>query len=296
VRAHASYMDVGINNRRDRLTVNKAIMRGQLVVNIPVMIIMFGTGYVLYQLSSSHLVHKLVFLPGSFVLAPLIAWVYWSFAITKWRIWALTNVEDHFELKQDAITGGLIWEDGSFFERTEIRSAKEKKIIYELEKRYNSKKEKQRFKDDLTIPDISKISYSKINLKISIILMSFCLTIGIYLLLGDNSLIYGVVLTTIGIIFGIKDFKKLTNDSTPLILANSGLTIGDHEYIWDGISEEKTSMEGFGKNRDSYLIFWADGEFIKTNIDDYDTTLAELRKLLKIHRGRFDKKINSNNT
>lgn len=125
------------------MTPQKAIMRGQLVVNVPVMIVMFAVAVGLYQLSSNKLIHPLVFLPGTILISPLVAWVYWSFSITYWRIWAFSNVDDPLELKRMAVDGGLIWKDGSFFERTEIRTTKQKALIFELEKRIREKSTKK---------------------------------------------------------------------------------------------------------------------------------------------------------
>ena len=275
------------------VTVNKAIIRGQLLVNAPVLLIMMGLIGASMYLATSNII-PWYFVPGSILIGPGIAWIYWGFAITKWRIWALTNVEDHFELKQSAIEGGLIWEDGSFFERTEIRTPKERKLIHELEQRYRSKKEKQKFKDDLTIPDVTEIQYSKVDLVSGIILMSVCCAVGAYLLLWSDNWVYGLALTVIGLVFSIKGFMKIKTGTSPLVLGNFGIRIKGNQYGWEQISGEKTAMEGFGKHRNSYLIFWVGPELVKTNIDDCNTTLADLRNKLKIYRGRYQKRITAN--
>jgi F0F1-type ATP synthase assembly protein I len=274
------------------ITVNKAINRGQLLVNIPVFIIMMGlTGGLMY-LATSKIIPS-YFAPGGILIGPGVAWIYWSFAITKWRIWALSNVEDHFELKMDAVAGGLIWEDGSFFERTEIRSSKEKKLIHELEKRYKSKIEKRKFKDDVNIPAFTEISYSKTSLTLTFVSMVGCFLVGVFFLIQTDRWGYGILLTLIGGIFAMKNFEKLRSNSMPLILNNSGITIGGSEYSWTEVIGEMTTIEGFGKHRTSYLIFWVGNDLIKTNIDEYETTLADLRNKLKIYRGRHQAKINS---
>jgi hypothetical protein len=62
-----------------------------------------------------------------------LAWLTWSFLVVRWRIWAYERVDDLDELKMRAVAAGLIWSDGHFFERTEIRSQDQRKRIRELE-------------------------------------------------------------------------------------------------------------------------------------------------------------------
>ena len=63
----------------------------------------------------------------------VLAWLWWTLAVPRWRVWAYERVGDIGELKQQAVMGGLLWPDGSFFERTEIRSPAQKRRIAELE-------------------------------------------------------------------------------------------------------------------------------------------------------------------
>jgi hypothetical protein len=56
----------------------------------------------------------------------ILCWLYWSIIVTKRRLWAFDNVRNFHELQKKAISKGLIWSDGGFFERTEVRSSDEK--------------------------------------------------------------------------------------------------------------------------------------------------------------------------
>lgn len=275
------------------MSVNKAIFRGQLLVNGPVFIIMMGLMGGLMYLATSKII-PWYFAPGSILLGPCIAWVFWSFAITKWRIWALTNVDDHTELKYSAVAGGLIWEDGSFFERTEIRTPKESKLIHELEQRYKSKKEKRKFKDDHSIPDKTAINYSKNSLILKMSFLILLAGIGVYTIVTQNHFLIGSGLILIGFFFSYKDYQKLLKKVPPLIISNQGIHLEHDQYEWHEILGEKTTLEGLGKNRTSYLVFWVDNELEKINIDDYDITLGDLRNKLKIYRGRYHQNINAN--
>ena len=275
------------------MTVGKAILRGQLLVNGPVFIIMMGLMGGLMYLSTSKVI-PWYFAPGSILIGPGVAWIYWSYAITKWRIWALTNVEDQGELKWSAVASGLIWQDGSFFERTEIRTPREAKVIHELEQRYKSKQEKKNFKDDRSIPEQIEIEFSKTSLVINILLLSLALVYGVFAVMATEKLVIGIILILIGLVFGFKNFRKLTEQISPLILSNQGIEFEGKTYNWKDISGEETTLEGLGDNRNSYLIFLVGDDLHKINIDDYDISLADLRNKLKIYRGRHHEKTNAN--
>ena len=113
---------------KKEITVDKAIKRGHLIVNIPVFAVMFGIPTLGIYLSSISLIP--VWIMGiSFPMGFLIAWLTWSLMITKWRIWAFDNVTNVHDLKRRAIQEKLIWEDGNIFEKTEIRTNKEEEIL-----------------------------------------------------------------------------------------------------------------------------------------------------------------------
>jgi hypothetical protein len=56
------------------------------------------------------------------------AWTWWSWSVPQWRIWALRNCVDWPALRKQAVAGGLIWPDGWIFEKTELKSAEQRKI------------------------------------------------------------------------------------------------------------------------------------------------------------------------
>jgi len=52
----------------------------------------------------------------------ILAWLWLSISVPRWRLWAYANVQDIGSLKQRAVEVGLTWPDGHFFEKTEIKS------------------------------------------------------------------------------------------------------------------------------------------------------------------------------
>jgi len=124
----------------ETVTIDEAIARGRRIVNWPVRGLL-ATPAVLY-IVGCHTLGALVG-PQTFDLAIglslgvcfVAAWLWWSFQVPKWRLWAYERVEDIPELKRRAILAQLIWPDGSVFGRTEIKSASHAARERELEQR-----------------------------------------------------------------------------------------------------------------------------------------------------------------
>jgi uncharacterized membrane protein len=64
-----------------------------------------------------------------------IGWIWWSYRIVKWKIWAFSQVdiEDSYSLYERAIGFGLIWPTGNFFNRTEIWTKEDKENWKQLD-------------------------------------------------------------------------------------------------------------------------------------------------------------------
>lgn len=110
----------------ETISVDEAIKKGQLNVNLPVRIIQ----YTLFLLC--FLLIKYTSTPGWIILTVVILsfvlpWLYWSFAITRWRLWAFKNVNDVYRLERTAVEKKLIWPRGHFFEKTEIRTTEQQR-------------------------------------------------------------------------------------------------------------------------------------------------------------------------
>lgn len=95
-----------------------AVLIGQLIVNVPVLLII-GGGIV---------VSIFVFALGNFLLSiiliflgPLVAWLWWSLTVPRWRRWAHRRVADPNKLQKLAVATGLVWSKGSVFEKTEFK-------------------------------------------------------------------------------------------------------------------------------------------------------------------------------
>ncbi len=98
----------------ERVSIKAAIWRGQLTVNLPVILIIFA---------------------GLVIVGLPLGWLYWSYAVPKWKLWAYARVDDVPALKRAAVRAGLIWPDNHLFEKTEICSKAMRQEILKLEGR-----------------------------------------------------------------------------------------------------------------------------------------------------------------
>lgn len=104
-----------------------------LWINLPVLMIMglgmlcFGFGLVLL-LPERFAIIAVVF---AMVMSFILAWTYWSFMVPRWRIGSLKRVKNWDKLLFWSVNQ-LVWPQGHFFERTEIWTARQRQLAYEL--------------------------------------------------------------------------------------------------------------------------------------------------------------------
>ena len=139
------------------VTVDQAIRRGKQLITYPMIVIAIA-GIVLTMMLGITGVISWVFMLIGMLLSILVSLVYWSFMITRWRLWAFDNVRNVHELKSRAISNNLIWPDNSFFSKAEIRTSFQKSKWLSLQERFRSV---DVFQEDFTIPSETVVYYSK---------------------------------------------------------------------------------------------------------------------------------------
>lgn len=271
----------------ETVTVDKAISKGHKMVTYPGMLVMFGTMGLAIYLGVQKIIPTWG-IPVGIVLSFLFAWLWWSFMITKWRIWAFDNVRNVHELKKRAVQEKLIWSDNSIFEKTEIRTSNDKEKLSALQNKF---KQDDLFQDDLTVADETVIYYSKGKNFVEMVVMLGCLGVGIYLLLKSDSYILGSILSIVGVYFSFKEYKEATNKQPQIIINDKGIqTISTDFYNWTDIENEEVISEGSGKHTHYYLTYNHPNGAEHLQIDDYETDQRSLNKLLILYRGRSKKK------
>ena len=274
---------------KEQISVDKAIKRGHLIVNVPVFISIIGFPALGLYLSKKNLI------PGwgigiAFLIGFVLAWLIWSFMITKWRIWAFENVRNVHELKKRAIQEKLIWNDGNIFEKTEIRNAEDKSKLKKLKKKFEQEDE---YKEDYSLPPKMEIHYSKaynyIELGISILIIA----VGIYFFNKGETKQYilGAIMTGIGLYSTIKEFRKALDTKPKIIIDSKGIQTKNVEFKnWSNIENEEVIQEGYGKSAKSYLTYFYDeDEFEKIEIDSLNVTHRELENIIRTYRIRNNK-------
>tara|TARA_R110002072_G_scaffold302651_1_gene487084 strand:+ start:899 stop:1726 length:828 start_codon:yes stop_codon:yes gene_type:complete len=271
---------------REEISVSKAINRGHLIVNIPVFISMFGIPTLAFYLSDKKLIPNWG-IGISFIIGFIVAWLVWSFMITKWRIWAFENVRNVHELKKRAIAEKLIWKDGKIFEKTEIRSSEQKRKLKLLEKKFEKK---DIFKEDYSVPKSKKIYYSKTSNLIQMFIMLACSVFGIFLIVDSESYIVGSLLIIVGIYFAYEYFKKSTISEPQIKIDDKGIeTVNVNFKNWSEIKNEEVIFINNGKSSNAYLNFDFKGGFESLEITDFNITPKEMENLLRTYRIRNEK-------
>ena len=103
--------------------------------------------------------------------------------ITEWRIWAFENVRNVHDLKKRAIEEKLLWENGNWFEKTEIRSKQDK---IDLERTFRKFEKEDQFREDYLLPKKTKIYYSRFSNPIEIVSTILIFLLAFYFILYKN--------------------------------------------------------------------------------------------------------------
>ena len=274
---------------RQEISVTKAINRGHLIVNIPVFICIIGIPALTFYLSNQNLIPNWGIGIG-FFLGFIIAWLVWSFMVTKWRIWAFENVRNVHELKKRAIQEKLIWNDGNIFEKTEIRNSEDKCKLKKLEKKFE---QEDQYREDYSLPLKMEIHYSKaynyVELGVSILIIG----VGIYFFTNGETKQYilGAIMTGIGLYSTIREFRKALDTKPKIIIDSKGIQTKNVVFKnWSNIENEEVIQEGYGKSAKSYLTYFYDEEeFEKIEIDALTVTHRELENIIRTYRIRHNK-------
>ena len=100
------------------LSPSRAVFYGHVVVTLPVLLIMCLGSFLGYAIKGS------VWAIAGFLLGLLLAWLWWSLAVPRWREWAKSQGADEEKTQSLGERSGLVWPKKSIFEKTEIRPRK----------------------------------------------------------------------------------------------------------------------------------------------------------------------------
>ncbi|MCB0629502.1 MAG: hypothetical protein R2824_12005 [Saprospiraceae bacterium] len=275
------------------ITVNQAITRGQQFVNYPITGI-FILGFALsiflpirYQI--------LWLIPIGLVLTFPLMWLWWSVAITYWRIWAFTNVRNVHELREKAVNRKLIWPAGSWFEKTEIRTTAQKQKLRELQQKFKLDDILEHINDDGKIPFETKIYYSKVTRWFSLLLALGMGSVALYLVIEGE--LYGYFIMVLTGLYSFFVLPKYTDTKPQIIVNEKGIKTVNTEFVgWQHVKKVSAKLIGQGKNAKWYLDMdfkkqdtggnWGD----QIEITDFDTSPNKLEDMVRLYRQRYREK------
>lgn len=275
----------------ETVSVNNALKAGQRRINLPVLFVMLGfwgltVGLIAYFKLPAWLFA--IVIPGGIVLA----WVYWSFAITKWKVWAFDNVRNVHELKHRAVADKLIWPDGHFFNRTELWTPADRLKWEQLQPKFELK---DVYEDDLSVPDETIVAYSrtKIYTEMAIAAAIFVGCGYIYLFVEQNyKLWYGIIGGPLMIVIEV---VRLFRKKTRMVLNNEGISTANSpfckwEYVFDA-TVTAPANEGSGSLR---LYYYDENllahKVINISLDNLNFKPRQVEDLLRVYRVRAEKR------
>ena len=219
-----------------------------------------------------------------FLMSFPLAWLTWSILVTRWRIWALQHVRNTHELFGTAVSEKLIWPEGSWFERTEIRTAEQRAMLGSLVVRLGTA---DVWKDDPEVPEVTEIHWSLKELSVTSVLMVAIVLAGMYMIFKDPSDIWGWALVIFCGIIGGRDILKLSDRRTRIRLDDHGITLLDQPCIpWERVTADRVAINGSGRSSYTALEFRHPNGAEEVRIDQLDLSKADLRHRLRVYRFR----------
>jgi hypothetical protein len=272
---------------RGNVTVQQAISKGKIkLIVLPMFLIISFFFLGIY-------IHTLGYLEGwiigiGAVSGFILGWLAWSYFVVDWKIWAFENVRNVHELKRKAIQNNLIWEDGNWFNKTEIINYEQKQKLKQLEKKFL---ENDVYYDDISLPKETIINFSKATIAFGIVFGIAAIGFPIYNYIdGDKNYFY-LIFIGLGLFFLIKSVQKITAKEPPIILNAQGIKLPKTDFMeWQNIRGEFLEARRSGKHVHNYLVFYYKNQHQEIQIDDLDTNTEKLEKLLQVYRVRFKKK------
>ena len=272
------------------ISLNKAIEKGLMHITIPqtifFLIVHFAGLYLMIIKAPDRIVIIVT------ILGFVFAWMYWSYMITKWRLWAFEVVRNVHTLQHEGERHKLIWPRHHFFEKTEFRNSRQRKKWKSLEKKFTIK---DTHVDDIIIPEETIITFSTYKNALELMIAIFIQVFGIFFALVADTYILSAILILIGIILCIKEIIELHKSSPQIIINNRGIQTVNTSFLeWKEVYDEKSSRVESGKLVRNYLKYKHPGGTENICIDKLDINQVELSKLLNTYRKRYEQ--NTKNT
>lgn len=218
------------------ISVSEAIKNAHLFISLPIALLIIGSTFIIEYLYNDQLDYLNASLLG-IILGVILAWMYWSFAITKWRIWAYKNVEHIHLLTKTAISNHIIWPPAHFFSKTEIVLPPDRLILETLQERL---KKPDTYTVISALPKQTEYYYTASYLRKRIAYLATYIIIVVTLFYFDFIGIFLSIGIFVGIIFTPLShaIKNLNNTKFQLQINERGITFSNGiHHSWNSIQQ-----------------------------------------------------------
>jgi len=274
----------------NQLTVNQAIKKGHQMVNYPVFAIMIiGFGITIYF--SILKLNSLVI--GTFGVSTFVfMWLWWSIQITRWKILAFGNVRNVHELKRKAIEQQLIWNDDSWFNKTEIWSDAQKQEWQNIEKKFQNEDGIESIHDDGIVPQETIVKISGTLKWLYGVMVIGCLILA-SIEIKDDEIFSALLLSVVAIFCGLLLLPKVLDTTPQLVLSNEGIKTKEANIVsWSQVKKANVVLQGRGRG----VKWFLDLEYHSKNsngkkgryieISNFNPSPGKIEQLIKIYRQR----------
>jgi len=268
----------------ETVTVEQAIKRGMRMVRYPTYFTGLGGICLVSLLTLNNYLSFLGWAIG-LILSFVLPWLYWSIIIIKWRLWAFDNVRNVHNLKRKALETQLLGKEGSFFEKTVIRTNAQKQKWQELQKKFALKDVHQQ--NYLVAPE-TIIYNSKGYIKAGFILSILALGLAVYLYI-DKDYIHAIGFAIAAPVALYISIKRNLDNAPQLILNSKGIETKSSFTSWNDISDEKIITIEKGKSSVSYLEYNNPFGTTRISIGHLNVTKDALEDMLYTYRIRSEK-------
>lgn len=257
------------------LTADRALRIGAIFLFVIPILLIPGEIYLLWLLIkngifpfSSNVPTYLQFIISIIVFFAgiLVSPYYWYLIFFHvWYVWAFTRVRNVHELRRKSAYWRILREDANLKSRLKLATRHQKEKILKIEERFSLQDE---IFDDGSIPEDSVISKTKSDIWfiLSIALFMICIPI-----LGISTNITFIILFVVHLLFVLYGLKKY--DNRKYIVNSYCISYDGKEYLWDNISDFKTSfthtLNCEFEYKKQYVYIWFDNtDHSYSKIDD----------------------------
>lgn len=273
-----------------RTKVLYAILLGQLMLNLPILIFHFGGIPFIVELEIAWYWRLLIVL-GHLGLGFIISFRYWQFMITRWRLKAFSIVpQEHWLLLKDwAERSKLLHGDDSAWNDFELRTFGEHEVLSEIDDLVQHFESMEQTKLNLESPWRLEFHLKKGDAIMELVLRLFFFFFGIYLVLKGDWEIGGII-TVLMLLIGNKPryFKFGFSQKPVLGLSQNGfdLELPTKKYIpWS----ELIDLE-FDEFKSLTLHYYENGVRREQRVkyESFDVPNAQkFLRLLKVYWRRY---------